>query len=430
MRFLESMLDSPDAEERGAALGAALSGQVRLPPERVDKLLRDTSPDMRKGIGAYRYLNDIQLKSLIGTRDRQALEGLLIRHSADPLPPWAISAMVGAGVVDIDRRLADAKAVKLSSADVATLAARGDPLTGLLLALGYGVGSVQEQQARLLGTGAADEINAAVFRMPVVPEAFVDAVLARGPPESRSFLLGRGRFTPTPQQVALVLRDADPQVLKGLLSRKDVDLPASLVNASALAAGDESLAFSWRQRKEFSPDATQTEQGLSSDRVMLRRSFIDSQAVKLTAEQVDRGLNDTDETVRSLLLHRTDLELSDLQLDRCMQWNSFTTRYACVRRPEFRLTQARFETLLPYPNPNILRALLEPNRGPNREAPPDLSPFIWATLRNGSIPAREALARQSVLPLDNAQISFGLQADEPSVVAAFNDAWRRFASKR
>ncbi len=35
---------------------------------------------------------------------------------------------------------------------------------------------------------------------------------------------------------------------------------------------------------------------------------------------------------------------------------------------------------------------------------------------------REALARQRVLPLDRAQISFGLEANEPSVVAAFNDA--------
>ncbi len=43
---------------------------------------------------------------------------------------------------------------------------------------------------------------------------------------------------------------------------------------------------------------------------------------------------------------------------------------------------------------------------------------------------REALARQRVLPLDRAQISFGLEANEPSVVAAFNDAWLRFATKR
>ncbi len=98
----------------------------------------------------------------------------------------------------------------------------------------------------------------------MVPEAFVDAVLAGGPPKSRFILMRQGRFTPAPQQVARVLRDADPQVVMGALSRKDADLPAPLVNANALAAADEKLAFSWRQRKEFSPDGNQVEQGLTS----------------------------------------------------------------------------------------------------------------------------------------------------------------------
>ena len=420
---LKKLLDAPEEDIRAWAVIAAVKYKLRLSDARVDKLLRDPSSEIRQYMALYPFLGDRQIRFIIGTRDPQAMRMLLDRNRTFPLPPGAIMAMIKTEVNGIDQTLlAGNSQVKLSPAHIALLATRMDPLTRLLLAQGYGVGSVQEAMVVLLKTGSPDDINLTISRMSVVPEEIANTILAGAPLTVRRHLMMHGRFTPTPSQIAIALNDADSEIRIGLLRRRDLDLPAHVVSAGMFDP-DEDVAFWYRQRKEFHPTAAQVEIGLSSPRLLIRRGFALDKEILPNTAQVERGLTDADEVVRSAFAARKNITLTDVQLDRCMVDTQFQVRYACIQRPDFQLNQTRFEILLHDKNPNMLSVFSDQNRKPLW----DLSPFVWATLKFAPVTTRLALAKQTVLSLNHEQIRMGLMANEDEVRAAFAALERRAA---
>ncbi len=419
-------LESPQTENfaRARVLHHLIQSRQTIPEPLIDKLLRDPSPDVRQLMSGYPFLSDAQFRSIIGSRDPQAWAGLLRRRSSGvPLPSFVIPELIRMRVEAMHHVLADPTVVKLRPEEASLLAAEGGPLTRFLLAQNYGLGSADEATAALLQSGPPQDIQRMIGLLPAVPEQVVDQLLAQAPLELRRVLATQGKFTPTPAQMRLMLQDLDPQIRLGAARRTSVPLPVEVVNAGALD-DDEKVAFAFRERLEFRPDAALVDQGLRNKNELTRFNFARRTDVVLSAAQIERGLTDSAASVRRAVASRSDVALTDAQTDRCLIDADYSVRSACVQRPDFQMNQSRFEVVVRDSNPNLVRSVTQ------RQPPIDFGPLVAATLQSGSAATRVALASQSSLPLDAAQMQLGLSAAEAEVRAAFANRQRQQAGRR
>ncbi|MFG6440264.1 hypothetical protein [Roseateles sp. LKC17W] len=425
-----------------------------MPPELLPRLVKDPSPDVRRLVAAAAQLDAEQWLTLWAHSPEPALRQTLadgLRSRFATPAPALVGRLLDAADDRLDWALLAPPALPLSEAQLAVLARRADLLTRWLLSQRLQQPDAETRLQQVLTQGDDERVRRALrlmapaARQQATPR-LLDQALAQQrdelllrmlpqlrtaegglPPETATRLLReapvavRERLTMeawwlpryNAEQIALVLTDPAPLVRIGLLRRRDIALPAEQINAGLLHK-DEELASWYRRRPEARPNPAQAAAGLAHANPVVRRGWTSQLAASFDAAQLAQALNDSDQSVRWLALLAARLPLSDAQLDRCLTDPAFVVRERCVSRREFVLTQARFETLLADSNPNVLRAV----KGPDGR-PPDLAPFIGATLREGTPAARLLLARQQAFPLRPDQLASGLLDPVDTVRQAF-----------
>lgn len=417
LAYIEKGFKAPEPEMRAMTLQMVTTSKMRLSDAIVEQLLRDPFLEIRQYMSSYPFLSDQQIRTLISTKDPITLHGLVLRNDTSPLHPDVITDLIMANIPLIDHVMVSRKNMKLSPKNIEILLSRKDPGTLLLLAQIYGIGSAQEATVALLKSGSVEDVNDAISRMSEVPESMVNLILSKSPLPVRRHLLMQGRFTPTANQIDIILKEQDPEVKIGLLRRRTIDLPADVVSVNMFDA-NEDVSFWFRQRKEFHPTPEQIEIGLSNKRILIRMGFSLMEHIVPNAAQVERGLVDPHSGVRGTFAARKNITLSDTQLDRCIVDSEFSVRYSCVQRAEFRMNQKRFETVVQDKNANMLYVFTSKKRQPNL----DLSPFVRTLLESTSVAtrsARLALAKQTSLVLNEDQIQKGMMDSDDAVRDTF-----------
>lgn len=434
--WFEALFNDPSEEERAILLATVLEKKLKLSDAQINKLIRDSSSNIRFGLTGYTYLNQAQVKALIkaiiATNDANLIEASiqnLLRNEGILLDAADIALFTNSKLSNVRRAVVMSSRVVLDATTIQTYAQSDDVLLRLYVASRYKVGDKGALLTQIVNASNPNDIRIALLLFDPIPDDIVTLMLAHPNPLVRENFSLAARFKPKPAQIEQGMNDSASGVRIGFLRRKDITITAEQLNNS-LNNPDKNVVFWVLTHKYFYPTPEQYEAGLTSLQLTTRRHYAYDDKTPTTAAQIERGLTDSDDGVRTAFMRRKNITLTDAQLDRCITDQIFFVRDTCVKRDDFRMTQTRFETLLVDKNPNILGNF---NRDRTTKEGVvikafNFDQFIWHTIRNANALTKIALAENRGISFTEAQISEAMNTPDAAVKTAFMRRQNRLKS--